>query len=103
MEVKTRYELYNNFNDIMNNVYVSRKEDQEQNFNQNLVKTYLIEGHINQNNNPSHDDFLRFFKDKAKNIKYEIEIKETEEEYLYKLFFFLVFILIKYHFHTFFH
>lgn len=87
MEVKTRHELYNNFNDIMNNVYVSRKEDQEQNFNQNLVKTYLIEGHINQNNNPSHDDFLRFFKDKAKNIKYEIEIKETEEEYLYKLLF----------------
>lgn len=51
------------------------------------VKTYLIEGHINQNNNPSHDDFLRFFKEKAKNIKYKSEIKETEEEYLFKLLF----------------
>lgn len=87
MEVKNRRELYNKFNDIMNSVYVSRKEEQEQNFNQNLVKTYLIEGHINQTDNPSHDDFLRFFKNKTKDLEYKVQLKETEEEFLYKLLF----------------
>lgn len=87
MEIKNRRELYNSFNDIMNNVYVNRKEEQKQNFNQNLVKTYLIEGHINKNGDPSHDDFLRFFNRKAKKIKYKINLEETEEEYLYKLIF----------------
>ncbi|PUU86952.1 hypothetical protein [Halanaerobium sp.] len=87
MEVKNRRELHNKLNDIMNNVYVSRKEKQRQNINQNLVKTYLIEGHINQTDPPSHDDFLRFFKNKTKDLEYKVQLKETEEEFLYKLLF----------------
>jgi hypothetical protein len=87
MDVKDRRELYANFNDIMNSVYVNRKEKSRQNFNHNLVKTYLIEGHISKNNNSSHDDFLKFFKNKNKEIDYKLKINETENEYLFNLLF----------------
>jgi|GEM_PF-4077428 len=87
MKVKNRHQLYSNFNEIMNNVYLSRKEEQKQNPNQNLVKTYLVEGHINDENDPSHDDFLSFFKKYENEIKYDFELRETEDEFLFKLIF----------------
>ena len=86
MKVKDRHELYNKFNDIMNSVYVSRKDEKKQNFNQNMIKTYMIEGHINDSNNPTHDDFLKFFRQNFEN-NYEIEVEETEDEFLFKLIF----------------
>ena len=79
MKVKDRHELYNKFNDIMNSVYVSRKDEKKQNFNQNMIKTYMIEGHINDSNNPTHDDFLKFFRQNFEN-NYEIEVEETEKK-----------------------
>lgn len=85
MKVNSRHELYNNFNDIMNNVYVNRRDNKKQNYNQNLVKTYLIEGHVNKSSEPSHDDFLKFFTEKNKKIDHELEMDTTNDEYLFKL------------------
>ncbi|MBF8436543.1 hypothetical protein I0Q91_05605 [Halanaerobiaceae bacterium Z-7014] len=85
MKVNSRHELYTNFNDIMNNVYVNRRDKKEQNYNQNLIKTYLVEGHINKINEPSHDDFLKFFAEKNKKIEHKLEMKPTNDEYLFKL------------------
>lgn len=87
MKVKNRYELYNKFNDIMNSVYVNRRDEQKQNYNQNMVKTYLLEGHINENSNPSHDDFMKFFREYINSVDHEIEFNETEDEYLFQLLF----------------
>lgn len=87
MEAKNRYELYQRFNEVMNSVYVSRKNKQKQNYNQNMVKTYLLEGHINNKAIPSHDDFLILFNEEKYNNRYEMELIETEDEYLFKLIF----------------
>lgn len=85
MEVKDRHDLYSKFTEIMNNVYDTRKEHKKQNYKQNMIKTYLIEGHIGKENDPSHDDFNRFFKDDLKKRDFKLEIYDTEEEYLFKL------------------
>jgi hypothetical protein len=85
MKVKNRLDLYSKFTEIMNNVYETRKDEQKQYFNQNMIKTYLIEGHINDISEPTHNDFYKFFNGKVKRDDYDLGFFETEEEFFFHL------------------
>jgi len=93
MEFKTRREMNLKFTEMMNDVYESRLEEKKQNFGQNMIKSYLVEGHVNKDldchehetQKTAHDDFNRFFKENIKKLDYNLNIFDTEEEHFFKL------------------
>lgn len=85
IDVKNRFDLFSKFTEIMNNVYENRKEEKKQSYNQNMIKTYLIEGHVSEKELVQHDDFNKFFIEKSKDTNLNIDILETQEDNFFKL------------------
>lgn len=85
IDSKNRRSLFSTFTDIMNNVYEDRKKDLKQKLGQNLIKTYLIEGHVGKNKVVNHNDINKFFVDNSTNNNFDLDIYETDEENFFKL------------------
>ena len=83
IKAKNRLELFQKYEEIMNSVYETRKEERRQDPNKNMIKSYLIEGHV-INKDEFHYSLIKFFRNISKE-KISIEVNETEEEKLLEL------------------